>query len=209
MPMKSSTALVPLPSVTLPATTGAKPTALPGIERYTRPALMFRLPAKVAGAVKVKVPAPVLVRSYAPAIAVVSVSVTLAATSSVEAAVRVKPRVAPSENVLVAESAPPLRVTALAVKVAGAKPSCESAPTARVPALIVTAPAKVFPNARDVPIAEPVAAFESVMALPLMAAMVVPAAIFAPVTIWPTDRPDVPERAETVVRPAVVVAVTV
>ena len=183
VPMKSSTALVPLPSVTLPATTGAKPTALPGIERYTRPAFTFRLPAKVAGAVKVKVPAPVLVRSYAPAIAVVSVSVTPDATSSVEAAVRVRPRVAPRVNVLVAESVPPLRVTALAVKVAGARPSCESVPTARVPALTVTAPAKVLPKEIDVPMAEPVAALESVIALPLMAAIVVPAAMFAPVII--------------------------
>ena len=170
---------------------------------------MFRLPAKVAGAVKVSVPAPVLVRSYAPAIAVVSVSVMPLATSSVEAAVRVRPRVAASANVLVAESVPPLRVTALAVKVAGAKPSCESALTARVPALIVTAPAKVLPKESTEPMAEPVAAWESVMVEPLMAAIVVPAAMFAPVMIWPTERPDVPESPETVVRPAVVVAVTV
>ena len=170
---------------------------------------MFRLPAKVAGAVKVSVPAPVLVRSYAPAMAVASVSVTPLATSSVEAAVRVRPRVAARVNELVAESVPPLRVTALAVKVAGAKPSCESAPTARVPALIVTAPAKVLPKESTEPMAEPVAAWESVMVEPLMAAIVVPAAIFAPVMIWPTDRPDVPESPDTVVRPAVVVAVTV
>ena len=97
----------------------------------------------------------------------------------------------------------------MAVKVAGAKPSCESAPTARVPALIVTAPAKVLPKESTEPMAEPVAAWESVMVEPLMAAIVVPAAIFAPVMIWPTDRPDVPESPDTVVRPAVVVAVTV
>ena len=207
--MKSSTALVPLPSVTLPVTTGAKPTALPGIAKVTRPALMLRLPAKAAGAVRVKVPAPVLVRSYAPATAVVSVSVAPLATSMVEAAVRVRPRVAARENVLVAESVPPPRMTSLAVKVAGTKPSCESAPTARVPALMVTVPAKVLPKESDVPMAEPVAACESVIVVPLMAAIVVPAAIFAPVTDWPTERPEVPESAVTVVRPLVVVAVTV
>ena len=73
----------------------------------------------------------------------------------------------------------------------------------------MTVPEKVLPKDSAVPMAEPVAAFESVRVLPLMAAMVVPTSMFAPVTIWPTERPEVPESAVTDVRPAVVVAVTV